>query len=126
MERRTRKILAMNGCLHIRSNVARLISIEECVRRERKSYHGYLRENTKGMLQAALKEKVAVKEESLQDCEKKKKEYKVKNWKEKAPHGEFVHKISEEAKEKSWRWLRNGFLKNGDRRFDSGGSGTSF
>ena len=54
MDRRTRKILAMNGCLHTRSNVARLylprkeggrglISIEECVRRESKSFHGYLR-----------------------------------------------------------------------------------
>ena len=45
MDRRTRKILAMNGCLHTRSNVARLylprkefdlrrglIGIEECVR----------------------------------------------------------------------------------------------
>lgn len=74
MDRRTGKILAMNGCLHTRSNVARLISIEECVRRERTSYHGNLRENTKGMLQAALKEKVAVKEESLKDCERKKKE----------------------------------------------------
>ena len=45
MERGTRKILAMNGCLRTRSNVARLhlprkeggrglIGIEECVRRE--------------------------------------------------------------------------------------------
>ena len=44
MDRRTRKILAMNGCLHTRNNVARLylprkeggrglIGIEECVRR---------------------------------------------------------------------------------------------
>ena len=52
MDRRTRKILAMNGCLHTRSNVARLylprkegrrglIGIEECVRRESKSLLGY-------------------------------------------------------------------------------------
>ena len=54
MDRRTRKILAMNSCLHTRSNVARLylprkergrglIGIEECVRRESKSLDGYLR-----------------------------------------------------------------------------------
>ena len=116
------KILAMNGCLHTRSNVARLylprkeggrglIGIEECVRRESKSLHGYLRESTEWMLRAALKEKVIVEEESLQDYEKRRKEEKVKNWKEKALHGEFVQQISGEAGEESWRWLRNGFLK---------------
>ena len=61
MDRRTRKIFAMNGCLHTRSNVGRLyqprkeggrgpIGIKECVRRERKSLHGYLRESTEWML----------------------------------------------------------------------------
>ena len=67
MDRRTRKILAMNGWLHTRSNVARLclsrkegligrglIGIEECVRNERKSPYGYLRERTGWMVQAAL------------------------------------------------------------------------
>ena len=69
MDRRTRKILAMNGCTHTRSNVARLylprkeggrglISIEECVVKESKSLHGYLGETTEWMLQAALNEKV--------------------------------------------------------------------
>ena len=78
---RTRTILAMNGCLHTRSNVARLylprkeggrglISIEECVRRERNFLHGYLRESTEWMPQAALKDKVIVEEESLQDYER--------------------------------------------------------
>ena len=53
MDRRTRKILAINGCLHTRSNDARLykprkdggrglVGIEECVRGESKSLHGYL------------------------------------------------------------------------------------
>ena len=137
MDRRTRKILAMNGCLHTRSNVARLylprkeggrglIDIEECVRRESKSLLGYLRESTEWMLQAALKEKVIVEEESLQDYERSRKDEKVKNWKEKALHGAFVQQISDEAGEESWRWLRNGFLKKGDRRFDCCCSETSF
>ena len=113
----------MNGCLHTRSNVARmylprkeggraLIGIEECVRRESKSLHGYLRESTEWTLRAALKEKVIVEEESLQDYERRRKDEKVKNWKEKALHGAFVQQISDEAGEESWRWLiRNGFLK---------------
>ena len=122
MDRRTRKILAMNGCLHTRSNVARLylprkeggrglIGIEECVKGESKSLYGYLRESTEWMLQAALREKVIVEEENLQDYKKRRKEEKVKNWKEKALHGEFVQQISGVAGEESWRWLRNGFLK---------------
>ena len=112
----------MNGCLHSRSNVARLyllrkeggrglIGIKEFVRRESKSLHGYLRESTEWMLQAALKEKVIVEEESLQYYERRRKDEKVKNWKEKALHGAFVQQISDEAREGSWRWLRNGFLK---------------
>ena len=118
MDRRTRKILAMNGCLHTRSHVARLylprkeegrglIGIEECVRRESKSLHGYLRESTEWMLQAALKEKLMVEEESLQDYERRKRDEKVKNWMEKALHGVFAQQISDEAGEESWRWLRN-------------------
>ena len=124
MNRRTRKILAMNGCLHTRSNVARLylprkeggrglIGIEECVSKESKSLHGYLRESTEWMLQVALKEKVIIEEESLQDYERRRKAQKVKNWKEK-------------AREESWGWLSNGFLKKGNKRFDSCCSGTSF
>ena len=64
------------------------------------------------MLQAALKEKVIVEEESLQlDYERRRKDEKVKNWKEKALYGAFVQQISDEAGEESWRWLTNGFLK---------------
>ncbi|XP_068703960.1 uncharacterized protein [Montipora foliosa] len=122
MDRRTRKILAMDGCLHTRSSVARLylprkiggrglIDIEECVKRESKVLHGYLRESTEWMLQAALKEKVIVEEESLKDYERSRKDEKVKNLKKKALHGAFVQQISDEAGEESWRLLRNGFLK---------------
>ena len=112
MDRRTRKILAMNGCLHTRSNVARLylpmkeggrglIGIEDSVRKERKSLYGYLRESTEWMLQAALKEKVVVEEENLQDYERRIKEEKVKSWKEKALHSEFVQQTSAVAGEES-------------------------
>ena len=52
-----------------------------------------------------------VKEDSLQDYERRRKDEKVKNWKEKALHGAFVQQISNEAGEESWRWLRNGISK---------------
>ena len=93
MNRRTRKILAMNGCMHTRSNVARLylprkeggrglISIEECVRKESKSLYSYFRENTEWMLPAALTEKVLVEEENLQGYQKRKQKEKIRNWKD--------------------------------------------
>ena len=121
-DRRTRKILAMNGCMHTRSNIARLylprkeggrglINIEECVRKESKSLHGHLRETAEWMLQAALKEKVLDEEENLQEYQKRRQKEKIRNWKEKALHGEFVRQTADVAGEDSWRWLRNGFLK---------------
>ena len=116
MDRRTRKILALNGCLHTRSNVARLylptkergrglIGIEDCVRRESKSLHGYLGESTQWMLQAALKKKVIVEEESLHDYNRRRKDGKVKNWKGKALHGAFVQQISDEVLEMAQKWI---------------------
>ena len=85
-----------------------LIGIEEFVKRESKSLHGYLRKCTEWILQASLEEKVIVEEEDLQDCRRRRKEEKVTNWKEKALHGEFVQQISNGAGEDSWRCLRNG------------------
>ena len=88
MDRRTRKMLAMNGCMHTRNNIARLylprkeigrglISTEECVRKESKSLHGHLRGTTEWMLQAALKEKVLDEEKNLQEYQKRRQEEKV-------------------------------------------------
>ena len=56
----TRKIMATNNCLHTRSSVARLylprkgggrelIGIDECVKKESKSLHGYLTNSTYGV-----------------------------------------------------------------------------
>ena len=112
MDRRTRKILAMNECMHTRSNVARLylqrkeggrelISIEESVNKESKYLLSYLCETTERMLQAALKEKVLDEEESLQDYQKRRQKEKIRNWKEKALHGEFMRQAADVAGEGS-------------------------
>ena len=122
MDRITREILAMIGCMHTRSNIARLylprkegerelVSIEECVRKESKSQlHGPLRETAEWMLQAALKE-VLDEEKNLQKYQKRRQEEKIRNWKEKALHGEFVRQTVDVFEEDTWRWLRNGFVK---------------
>ena len=60
-----------------------------------------------------LKEKVLVEEENLQDYQRRRKEEKVRNWKEEALHAEFVLQTSDEAGEESWRSLRNGSIKKG-------------
>ena len=91
MDRKTRKILAVNGCLHTRSNVARLylprkegkrglIGVEECVKEECKFLHGYRRNNTEWMLRMVLKEKVLVGEENFQEYKRRRKEEKLSNW----------------------------------------------
>ena len=91
MDRKTRKILAVNGCLHTRNNVARLylprkegkrglIGVEECVKEECKSLHGYRRNSTEWMLRMVLKEKVLVGEENFQEYKRRRKEEKLSNW----------------------------------------------
>ena len=120
MDRRTRKILAMNGCMHTRSNVARLylsrkeggkgvISID-CVKKETNSLYDYAKGNKEWMIQAALKEKVLLEEENAKDYHKRKQEEKNQGV-HKPLHGEFVRRTSEVVGEDTWRWLKNGFLK---------------
>ena len=122
MDRKTRKIVAMKSCLHTRSNVVRLylprkegdgglIGVEECVKEECKSLHGYRRNSTEWMLRMVLKEKVFVEEKNFQDYNRRRKEEKLSNWREKALHGKFAQQTSDVTEEESWRWLKNGCLK---------------
>ena len=61
LDRKTRKIMNMNRCLHSRSNVARLylpgkesgrglFIIEECAMKEKKALQNYLRESKESFL----------------------------------------------------------------------------
>ena len=50
-----------------------------------------------------FKDEVLVEEKYLQDYERRRKEKKVRNWKEKALHGEFVRQTSAVAAEGPWR-----------------------
>ena len=45
------------------------------------------------MPQMALKENVVVEEENLQDYQKRRKQEKLRQWKEKALHGEFAQQM---------------------------------
>ena len=128
LDRKTRKIISMNGGLHTRSDVARLyfprkeggrrlISVAECVEKESKSLHGYLTDGQEWMLKAAWEEKVTVDTtEPLEDYKKRVYEEKVRDWKDKPLHGVFVRDTKEIAPEESWKWLRNGYLKKETER----------
>ena len=50
------------------------------------------------MLQMVFKDKVLIEEENLQDNQRRRKEKKVRNWKEKTLHGEFVQQTSAVAR----------------------------
>ena len=122
LDRKTRKIMNINRCLHGRSNIARLyiprkqdgrglISIEECVMKEKKSLQNHLMNSEEPFMKMTLAEKVLDEKEDLQAYEKRITEERNKNWKEKTLHGEYIKQTEEVMDENSWRWLKNGQLK---------------
>ena len=122
MDRKTRKIMTLNRCLHPRSSVARLymkrkeggrglISVEDCIVSERRGLHDYLKESKEDMLIGALKENVIEEGETKEEFEKRKRDERKKIWHEGKLQGQFVQKSKNIAHEFSGKWIRNGFLK---------------
>lgn len=81
IDRKTKKVMEMNGCMHTRSNFVRLylrrkeggidlIGTEECVGRDKKALHAYIQESNEWMLKAASNEKVLQEEKNLKDYKK--------------------------------------------------------
>ena len=69
MDQKTRKVMALNRCLHPRSSVARLymkrkegeralICVEDCITTEMRGLYDYLKESKEDMLSGVLKENV--------------------------------------------------------------------
>ena len=88
-----------------------LISIEECVMKEKTSLQNYLMNNKELFLKMTLAEKVLDENEDRQAHERTITEERNKNWKEKALHGEYIKQIEEMMDKNSWRWLKNEQLK---------------
>ena len=119
MDRKTRKVMTMNGALHPRADVARqyvkreqggrgLISVEECVRTEEFALSDYIK-NTKSGLTSKLKK--FEKATSKAGYQKEKSEQNIKSWTEKPLHGQFYSRTSEYHSERSWAWLKQGQFK---------------
>ena len=114
MDRKTRKILAVNGYLHTKRNVARLYLLrKEGVRvdwywgvLEGEKIVSWLPERYQG-------EGVCWRRESSGLPEKK---GRGESQELEAPQGEFTTKTSDVAGEESYGCLRNGFVQDGKRR----------
>ena len=116
---KTRKILTMNGAFHMRSSVDRLylkrqvggrglISVEECVRKEELGLRDYFKASGEWMLKVVAG--VMEDGETKVDFEKRVVEERWQRLGEKKLHGKFFNDIKDIAHEKSWQWMRGGFV----------------
>ena len=82
MDRKPRKIMKLNRCLHPRNSVTRLymkrkeggrglISVEDCITAETRGLYDYLKESKEDMLSAALKENIIQEGETKKEFSKK-------------------------------------------------------
>ena len=119
MDKKTRKILAMNGVMNWRSSVDRLyvkrkeggrglMSVEECVRAEEAGLEEYVLGSDEWMLKAVAEGLV----EGEKQAEYKKRMDRERKLRlgEKKLQGSFFRDIKEVADPRSWQWLSGGFL----------------
>ena len=116
---KTRKILTRNGVFHMRSSVDRLylkrqvggrglMSIEECVRKEELGLCEYVKASEEWMLKVVADGMLAG--EPKADFEKRVAEDRWQRLRGKKLHGKFFNDIKDIAHEKSWQWMRGGFV----------------
>ena len=116
---KTRKVLAMFGVFHIRSSVARLyikrkqggrglMSVKDCVRAEEISLKEYVVGSEEWMLKVVASN-VEVDETKAEYVERVDRE-RMEEVVEKRMHGKFFRDITEVADERTWQWLRAGYM----------------
>ena len=116
---KTRKILTTNGAFHMRSSVDRLylkrqeggrglMSVEECVRKEELGLHEYVNSSGEWMLKVVAD--CMGEAEPKADFEKRVVQERWQRLRDKKLHGKFFSDIKDIAHEKSWQWLRGGFV----------------
>ena len=120
MDVKTRKILTRNGAFHMRSSVDRLymkrkvggrglISVVECVRSEEAGLCEYVMASDEWMLQVVA-ENLLVEGEAKADYKKRMEKGRSDRLMAKNLHGKFFNEIKDVADERTWQWLRGGFL----------------
>ena len=128
MDTKTRKLLTVNGAFHMRSNVDRLyikrkaggrglISVEECVRAEEAGLREYVTDSDEWMLKVVANGKVPG--EAKVDYRLRLERERSERLREKTLHGKFFNETGEVADERSWQWMRSGFLDKRTEAFVS-------
>ena len=121
MGRKTRKLMTIYGGLHPRSCVDRLyiprsdggkglLSVEDCVEEEKCILAKYAPQNKETLVKTAAA-KFNLKKYIVNVSKKEKKENRLKEWKGKALHGQFVRETECHNESKKWEWLSKGELK---------------
>lgn len=122
MDVKTRKRLSMFGVFHEKSSVGRLymkrknggrglISVINCVREEELGLFGYVKDSKEWML-SVISETLEVGETKMEYKNRIESE-RANNLLEKRLHGKFLRDVKEVADERSWQWLRAGYLNKG-------------
>ena len=121
LDRRTRKLLTMNGGVHPRDCVARiyiprkhggrgLVSVEDCINQARVSLETYVQSSEEELLKAVRAE-VTGRQETATSFKVTRRAENTQEWKEKPLHGQFVRETEDQSNEETWSWLRQGSLK---------------
>jgi hypothetical protein len=119
MDVKTRKILAMCGAFRKLSSVDRLymkrneggrglISVEECVISEEKSLSEYVGSSKEWMLKETVK--LLRVGENKGEYQKRIERERKERLKAKKVHGRFLGEVREVSDERSWQWLKAGYL----------------
>ena len=127
MDVKTRKLLTMFGCFHMKGSVDRLyikrcdggrglISVMDCVREEEHGLYDYVSGSDEWMLKAVM-ESLPTQEESKREFKSRVAEERKVRLSEKRIHGKFFRDVSEVADDRSWQWLRAGYLGKGTEGF---------
>ncbi|XP_063599498.1 uncharacterized protein LOC134775819 [Penaeus indicus] len=119
MDRKTRKFLTINRCLHPQADVDRLyvkrseggrglIGVEDCIAIEVLSLSKYLEKSTETMLKAVVKEQ-GLKEQRPNADNIMKEKY--ERYKAKELHGKFIRDTEDGRHGLTWDWLKKGIIK---------------
>jgi hypothetical protein len=125
MDIKTRKLLTVNGAFHRLSNKDRLymkrkvggrglISVEDCVRVEEAGLREYVMGSDEWMLKVVANGMVPG--ELKEDYQQRLAKERADATRAKTIHGKFFNETDPVADERSWQWMRSGFL---DKRAES-------
>ena len=121
IDRKTRKLFTISGALHPKSDVERLyiprkegrrglISIEDCVELAIRGLEVCVHGREERLIQAARGDKIDGLE-AASVLKGSNKEKRLKDWKEKVLHGQYLRQTKEVRSDQCWAWLQNRDLK---------------